>query len=357
MQQLRNLWQGTLAVLVMLQAASGAFAAGRADALSPRYPYGATGTFASFVAESFRVAGAKSPETASRSFFTYMGDAIPASMDAAKVRLDAITDLKARADKERVLCTSLHKSLKKQIPRFSLDRGFEFSNTVKLGERQCFLQSVVIASLLQRAGVAAGVAMVWRNEKGDFCNNGHAVTVARLADGSDILVDASDPTPFMTHRGLMVRVPAQGGYAYVEPVYDNAHRITAYRSLRAGKTVPPPAVALLDEAFLRSQFTYYRGERTPGGLFTPPLATAKGLAQSERRLKQSVSECPQNPLAVYMLGKVQERLGENIPASKSYTRAYSLYSRYGWVPDEEIRALAAIRNKLPPGVAMAHKNR
>ena len=335
----------TASVVLVAIPLLGGIARAAGDAV-PRYPYGETGTFPEFVAESFRVAGAKKPTQSAHSFFNYMGNTIPASMDAVKPKLAVIRDAKARATAERVLCTNLHKAIKKQIPKFSLDRGFEFSNTVKLGERQCFLQSVVIAALLQRAGVPAGVAMVSRNEKGAYCNNGHAVAIARLADGNDIIVDASDPTPFMTHQGLMVRVPSQGGgYGYVAPVYDSAHRITAYHSLRGNQTLKPSAVAFLDVPFLCSQFTYYRGERTPGGLFTPPLATPTGLARSEKWLKQSVVECPQNPLAVYMLGKLQERQGQLMAARKSYHDAYLLYARYGWVPDEEARSLAAIKRK------------
>ncbi len=337
---------GTAAILSLSTAA---FAVGRTDTASPKYPYGETSTFASFVKESFRTAGADDPGAA-HSFFTYMGDAIPASMDAAKPRLNQIKDPKARAEQERVLCTDLHKAIKKQIPKFSLDRGFEFSNTVKLGERQCFLQSVVIASLLQRAGVPAGVAMVSRNDKGAYCNNGHAVAIARLADGNDVIVDASDPIPFMTHQGLMVAVPSTRTYAYVQPIYDAENRIVSYKRFGNGKNVAPTSVAMLDVPFLRSQFDYYRGERTPGGLFTPPLAKPAGLAQSEKWLKRSVSECPRNPLAVYMLGKVQERQGEIAAARKSYTNAYALYSQFGWIPNEESRSLVAIKQKQQQAV-------
>lgn len=312
---------------------------------STEYPYQKSGIFASFVADSFRVKGAKQPQTAGLTFFTYMGDAIPLSMDKARSRLARINDVQARADAERQVCADLHRSIKKRIPKFSLDRGFEFYNTVSQGERQCFLQSVVIASLLQRAGVPAGVAMVFRNEKGASCNNGHAVAVARLADNRDIVVDASDPAPFMTHQGLMVSIPAGGGYAYVEPVYDGTHRITAYRNLRNKRTLPPPQVAMLDVRFLRSQFDCYRGERTPGGLLTPPLATASGLMRSEKWLSKSVAECPQNPLALYMLARVQEHQQKVTEARRSYNAAYSLYSRYGWVPPEESRRLVAIRGK------------
>jgi hypothetical protein len=315
------------------------------EAVFPRYPYAKSGAFAAFVTESFRVTGAREPRTAGRSFFAFMGNVMPSSMDVLKTELARLTDPSVRAGAERTVCEDLHKALKRQIPRFSLDRGFEFSNTVRYGERQCFLQSVVIAALLQRAGITAGVVMVSRNEKGAHCNNGHAVTLARLADGTHLLVDASDPTPFMSHQGLMVAVPAHGGYAYVEPVYDPAHRITTYRSLRDRKKLAPSAVAALDVPFLRSQFEYYRGERAPGGLFNPPLATASGLAESERWLQRSVATCPRNPLAFYMLGRVQERRGKISAAKRAYNDAYLLYAKYGWIPAEGSRLLAAIRLK------------
>jgi hypothetical protein len=87
-------------------------------------------------------------------------------MDDARTKLDRIALPSARAAAERQVCADLHKSIKSRIPRFSLDRGFEFRHTVGRGERQCFLQSVVIASLLQRAGIPAGVAMVFATKRG-----------------------------------------------------------------------------------------------------------------------------------------------------------------------------------------------
>jgi hypothetical protein len=169
--------------------------------------------------------------------------------------------------------------------------------------------------------------------------------VARLANGRDILVDASDSQPFMTHQGLMVSVPSRGGYAYVEPSYDAAQNILSYRSLRSKAVLPPSKIAMLDVRFLQSQFDYYRGERTPGGLLTRPLATRSGLEQSERWLRKSVAECPQNPLAYYMLGRVQEERKKISEARQSYNTAHVLYSRYGWVPPEEARRLVAIRKQ------------
>lgn len=334
------------AAVSLLSAALPTVAAGRTDAASPKYPYGETGTFNQFVAESFRVAGDANAKTDAHSFFTYMGSQIPADMDAAKPKLAAIKDPQARAQAEIQLCADLHHAIKKQIPKFSLDRGFEFSNTVKLGERQCYLQSVTIAALLQRAGIPAGVAMVSRNEKGAYCNNGHAVPIARLADGTDIIVDASDPKPFMTHQGLMLSVPTMRSYAYVEPQYNAANQITAYKHMGSGKTIAPASVATLDVPFLRSQFDYYRGERAPGGMFTPDAASKlkqpAGMAESEKWLKRSVAECPRNPLSVYMLGKVEERQGQTAAAAKQFKAAYALYSRFGWIPNEEKREMASL---------------
>ena len=60
------------------------------------------------------------------------------------------------------------------------------------GQRQCFLQSVLIAGLLQRMGISAGVAMVYRNPRGEESNNGHAVTLVKLPDGDDLVADAAE---------------------------------------------------------------------------------------------------------------------------------------------------------------------
>ena len=65
-----------------------------------------------------------------------------------KRELNGIADTSARARKEQAFAAWSHKLTKTIIPRFSLDRGFEFANVVRYGERQCFLQSVLIASLV-----------------------------------------------------------------------------------------------------------------------------------------------------------------------------------------------------------------
>ncbi len=88
------------------------------------------------------------------------------------------------------------------LPKFSLDRGYEFRHSVDRLERQCFLQSVLIAGLMQRMGMEAGVVMIYRNQKGEASNLGHATVVLKLDNGRDIMVDASDPHPFMRHRGV-----------------------------------------------------------------------------------------------------------------------------------------------------------
>jgi hypothetical protein len=234
----------------------------------------------------------------------------------------------------------VHRVVKGTIPRFSLDRGFEFCNVVRYGERQCFLQAVLIAGLLQRMGVPAGIAMVYRNIQGQETNNGHAVTLVRLADGRDLIVDASDPEPFARQQGLFVRV---NDYQYADPIYEGASgKIVAYRSVPGRARLAPRQVRTLDLPFIRSQFAYYRGERRTGGLLAR-AKTRSGLAAAEKDLRTSVAFCPRNPLAVYMLGRARLAQGRTQDARPILQRAHDLYARFGWVPPGPRQYLAAAR--------------
>lgn len=223
----------------------------------------------------------------------------------------------------------LHKLVKTLIPKFSLERGFEFVYTVERGERQCLLQSVLIAGMLQKMGLDAGVVMVWKNPQGQVSNNGHAVTVLRLPGGRDVLVDASDPEPFIRHQGLFVYDPAGRSYRFVEPVYSQDF-ITAYRLREGSQRVNPDQLRPLSALFLRSQFYYYRGERAPGGFMGPSNPT--GLAASARFLEQAIHYDPYNPLPVYVLGHVYAKEGKKEAARKQYLQGYRLYRAFGYVP-------------------------
>src|SRR5207244_2849315 len=120
----------------------------------------------------------------------------------------------------------------------------------------------LIAGLLQSADVYAGVAMVSKNIKGLAINNAHAVTLVKLANGKDIIVDASDPEPFARQKGLFVRTR---DYRYVEPAFEeDSSTILFYRAAAGGQKIETRSVRTLDYEFLRSQFAYYRGERAPG---------------------------------------------------------------------------------------------
>lgn len=303
---------------------------GRTRVDTPEGPYRYDGKiFGSFVADSYgspEGAGAfrkwldgrfraVSPEVSSRG-------GINAWLESRRAAIRASGD-------EVALCRDVHATVKKAIPRFSLDRGFEFRNTVRCGERQCFLQSVLIAALLQEARVHAGVAMVWSNQKGEECNLGHAVTLVRLRDGSHIVVDASEPRPFATHQGLFV---LDGGrYAFLKPEYSKADQsITGWRRA-SGASVSSRAIGDLPVDFLRSQFEFYRGERAPGGLVAA-RPTREGLASSAAHLRRSVNLCRRNPLAVYSLARTLELLGDTAGASRTKDRARRLYREAGWVP-------------------------
>ncbi|WP_052303287.1 hypothetical protein [Deinococcus maricopensis] len=261
------------------------------------------------------------------------------ALSARRAALAAERDLARRAALARETAAWLHHTVKVIIPKFSLTQGFEFTNAVRYGTRQCLLQSVVLAALMQRVGLDAGIAMVWKNERGQESNLGHVVTVLRLPGGRDVLVDASDPQPFMRHQGLLVRVPRGGGHAYrfVAPRYASDGSITAYVD-PSGRAVPPAQVGWLDGAYVRSQFEYYRGERAPGGFMGP--STPAGLNASAQHLRRAAQESAQNPLAALVLAHVERKQGQLVAARAQYVRAANLYRAAGHVPAGVRAALA-----------------
>ncbi len=305
-----------------------------------RYPYGSA-AFAELVEDSYSVASEGSPAH----FHKWLKDAyrsarvpIPGTPGkdferdmAAKGReMAGLPTAAARAAAERRLAEWAHRFVKKAIPRFSLDRGYEFHNVVTRAERQCLLQSVLIAGMLQAMGCDAGVAMVYRNERGDVSNNGHVTVLLKLADGAALLVDASEPVPFARHTGLLVS--AAGSYRYVAPAYaPRSATIERFLATSGGSPLVAAKVNGLDTAFVRSQFWYYRGERAPGGVISEKR-TARGLAASRQYLEKSVQACPGNSLAVYMLGRTRLYEGDRPGARKLLARAERLYAQYGWVP-------------------------
>jgi hypothetical protein len=304
------------------------------------YAY-SSATFRGFVADSYANAGKEGPDE----FFRWMdeqnGYKWVDELETESAVIDEFSDdQKAKAQMQ--LGAKLHKKIKKIVPRFNLDRGFEFHYTVSRGERQCYLQAVLIAALLQEAGQNAGVAMVSKNHHGQPTNNGHAVTLLALANGRHIIVDASEPEPFAKQQGLFLRDAGSGGYVYVTPVYAADHSISAFKRVGDGK--PLKDVGTLDIAFVQSQFEFYRGERTPGSLVLTPV-TAEGLAKSEKHLRKSVQLCPGNTLAVFTLGRVLERQGKRAEAREVFVRAAKAYQVAGWLPEGPRQALARTAKK------------
>jgi len=323
------------------------------------YPYAGT-VFSDFVATSYKQA----PAAADRpEFFAWMQKSYVDSdvrfkgmekvndlgqvLAAIKERYAAASDNDAKTLLEKQTGAFCHKLIKKTIKHFSLDHGFEFYSVVDHGQRQCFLQSILIAGMMQRAGMHAGVAMVTRSDKGEDSNNGHAVTLVKLSNGNDLLVDDSHKTPFIKQQGLMVADSTGEHYRYVAPRYAaDGDQINAYASMGdANSTIPTAEVSPLGISFLHSQFDYYRGERTPGGFFAKAKTTA-GLTDSERFFTRAINEDPGNPLPMYALGRVQLRLGAKDAARQQFVQAYQLYSHYGYVPQGEEEALGLV-NAVP----------
>jgi hypothetical protein len=307
----------------------------RVDSFNPDpFPYGSA-TFNRFISDSQDRFGSPTP----RDFYAWMDtnshQSIGKWADRQRESLKRLTG-KAKADAILKAGADLHALVKKTIPKFSLERGYEFYYTVTKGERQCFLQSVLISGILQRAGVDAGVVMVWKNEKGSESNLGHAVVLARNVDGSYFLVDASDPHPFMTHQGLFGTVGR--GYRFVTPEYRGS-TITGFADPQGGRD-KSWAVRGLDANFLQSQFDFYRGERAEGGFMGTPR-TPEGLQESAKYLERAVKECPQNPLAVYVLGHVYRYLGRSADAKRQYEAGFALYQADGYVPPGPRAAVTA----------------
>jgi hypothetical protein len=327
---------------------TGATTANRGD--TETYPYHSL-LFNELIADSHRVCKPDTPEN----FYVWMQNAYEKSsfrfpgyekltlegfLSARGRDLRAISNTSQRTEAEVRTGAWLHKEVKTVIPRFSLERGFEFCNVITYGERQCFLQSILIAGMLQRMGAHAGVVMVYKNIRGEETNNGHAVVLLKLPDGRDIIVDASDPEPFARQQGLFVR---DSDYVYVDPVFDkSSDAIIYYKSASTGRRLKATRIRTLDYAFLRSQFFYYRGERAEGGVFASKQ-TMTGLDNSIKYLRTSIALNPKNPLAVYMLGRAYRAERNFRQSARLFRRAYSLYSEFGWVPQGTRQAYALSR--------------
>jgi hypothetical protein len=345
-------WSRVLLVAVLVTAGAAEArpsAKGSARRFSEEYAYGGA-RFTDFIADSFEEQSERNPQKFYDRFEkAYENSAVryPAKSDLAlrallqwkRTSLSELRSPRERAEEVRRFSEWLHRMIKTVIPKFSLERGFEFRYTVEFGERQCFLQSVLVAGLLQAVGEDAGVVMVSRNLEGHEVNNAHAVAVARLTDGTDVIIDCSDPVPFVRQLGLFMLAT---GYRYVEPQYQgDSGTIVGYRTRTGKHPIANRQLRSLDRAFLRSQFYYYRGERAPGGIFAQP-PTKEGLEDSARFLRESVRACPQNPLAVYMLGRVYLRLDRKPEAKLHLAAAHRLYSAFGFLPPGPAEAYALV---------------
>jgi hypothetical protein len=262
----------------------------------------------------------------------------------------------ARAQLERDTAAWAHRFIKKVIPKFSLERGFELANVVRTGERQCLAQSFIVSGLLQRAGLQAGAVMVWSNPKGQQSNLGHVVSIVRLSSGSggagggtDLLVDASDPTPFMRHQGLLLKTGER--YSFVVPTYSVGDSISGYTVAGGGGRLAVSATAPLTLSYLHSQFDYYRGERATGGILGTGThkATPAGLKLSALYFGRALQDDPQNALASFMLGRVLQRQGQLALARAQYLKANALYLAQGHMPKGVPEAIAALGQPVKAG--------
>ncbi len=250
---------------------------------------------------------------------------------SAEIHLASLQENSVRALEEMRYARGVHRMVKSVISRFSLERGYEFSSVPRYGERQCFLQSVLIAGLFQQMGMKAGIVMVYKNEKGEESNNGHAVVLLRLPDIHDLIVDASESRPFATHQGLFCN--DYRGNRYVKPVYSSgAEAIIGYQLERDDSAVEREAIGAMDISFIQSQFDVYRGEWVDGALHSAKKSR-EGLERAVRYFRRSLNTCRTNPLAIYLLARSLEELKNNDEARQQFMKAYVLYTECGWIPE------------------------
>ncbi|MFC3832895.1 MULTISPECIES: hypothetical protein [Deinococcus] len=226
-----------------------------------------------------------------------------------------------------------HALIKRAVPKFSLERGFELANFAASGERQCLSQSTVIAGLLQRAGLDAGLAMVWTSMAGQVSNLGHVTSVLRLPSGAgDLEVDASEPGPIATHPGVLAWTGS--GYRFLKATFGPGGLITAYTPVGQTGPLRPAQTHFLSLAYIRSQYSYYRAERAPGGVLGTGTgrATTSGLQTSVRLLQEALALEPHNALAASVLGTVWRKQGHLAQAREQYLRAAALYAAQGYTP-------------------------
>ena len=322
-----------LLVGAVLLAAVGAGLASRLQP-EPRYPFGSV-AFDALIRDSeaetasakrsgfeawLSAAYARNPKAQLENF-----KSLPAALEARTAAYRKLGSVAAKVAFERETGAWLHRMVKAAIPKFSLDRGFEFTNTVALGERQCLLQGVLISSLLQRMGMDAGTVMIWRNLTGATSNLGHVSALLKLSNGSALLVDASEPMPFPRHQGVFGFNKKLEQYQFLTPTFGGQDDITGFDRAATAD------LEALPYNYVRSQFFFYRGERTPGAFVNKPL-TAAGMQKGIAYLKRAVQLEPQNPLAQYVLGHLYRSNKQLGAANAQYKLSHALYEKFGFVP-------------------------
>lgn len=334
---------GAVSVTALAQPAPAASAYSAAALGDAQFPYGGP-TFLGMARDSYRTMDFSGPAFTAWMEQGYRKAGVPLGSGKAKTLSAALEARRLAIQKatgpqrDQLAQDSAqwaHTFIKKIIPKFSLERGYEFASAIKTGERQCLLQSVLIASLLQKMGLDAGAVMVWQNQNAQESNLGHVVATLRLPSGQAMLLDdASDPHPFMTHQGLLVR---QGkDYFFVHPVYSGS-RITAFDRADGQGQISLKQMRSLELSYLKSQFNYYRGERVDGGFMGAGgtgnnKTTATGLAQSAKYLQAAVADNPQNALATYVLGLVERKQGQTDLAKQHIQAGVKLYQAQGHLP-------------------------
>ncbi|MDX2065403.1 MAG: hypothetical protein SFX74_06640 [Fimbriimonadaceae bacterium] len=293
----------------------------------PVFPYRSP-VLRELITESCTITQTPDPARFERDFTPKLAEGLGMPYDAwvanAKLQLKGLRG-PALATRRRALGGEAWRAIKQSIRKFSLDRGFEFANVINTGERQCLLQSVLIASFLHDTGTPAGLVMVWENPRGQRSFLGHVAVMLPLDAERSIIVDASEKVPFVTSGGIFART--EGRYRFLRPAYNAAGEIVEVSGGR--QRWPSKRVLPLTWGYTRSMFHFYRGERAPDGYaFTP--STDSGLETSRRWLRKSVAYDASNVLAWHVMAIVERKLGLATAAATAQRSARLTAAAGGW---------------------------
>lgn len=245
-----------------------------------------------------------------------------------------ITDLEKRAEFQEQTIEIIHRAVRAIAPKSDRYSGFEFAYMASRKTRDALSQTVLAATLLQDCGIKAGVTVVFKRSGGDYVNFDYPVAIAKLANYRDRLVDLTTSIVSPQHLGVLLVNQENYDYIALSPSYERqTGRIEAYvKQTGTRPTLSARYTSTLDINYVDSLFDVNRALFIKDGLKSlTPSDSALKLTISY--LKRAIEKCGENAISTHLLAQTYELLGDRNQAGSYFRDAYSMYQRYGFVPE------------------------